>query len=549
MSCHKKDQYNSKTYFSLFFAVVTALIVVPLWRDGYLFLLDWGIGGGSADLWQNSLLQLALITVGAYMPYEIFQKMLLSGMIFSLGVGGYLFARQVILDDGKEVVRDIVSYISGVFMIFNPFVYARLVDGQWYVVLGMICVLYMIIFLLRFRYAEKKKDMIYAILWATSAVMFLQHAIFFVLVVCGLFFIFLWKGKNTKNILLWLSILCIMLFFANLNIFVGHMMLLSEENVNITQFNSEHRQVFHTIDNGYASLYTNVLSLHGYWGEREDRFVSTQEHVYLWKPIFAILCIFIMIGVWHRRNDWIMWFFVSIGFVAYVLSMGSEGIFAPVSDIFYAYVPFYEGMREPHKWVLVLVICFDFAMLCGMAYVMQNCTKKMHACVYGTFLIIIIILYTPTMLWGFLGQVVPQNFPEEWYSVRTHIGCGSVTGKILFLPWHQYMKMDFLHDKKVANPARNFFGECVMSGDNIEARYIYTQRLNDRSARIEKYAKMEKFDANACKEFVHDMQDLSVNRIIMSKSEDFEKYTWITSCDHVVTVHEGHFLIVYDIVQ
>lgn len=549
MVSHKKNQYNTKVYVLLFFAVLTALIVAPLWQNGYLFLLDWSIGSGSVDPWQHSILQMILIEIGAHMPYEIFQKILLSGMIFFLGIGGYIFARQAVLSDETEVVRDVVSYIGGVFMIFNPFVYARLIDGQWYVVLGMICILYMIIFLMCFRYAQNKKDMIYAILWATSAVMFLQHAIFFVLAICGIFFTFLWKENNTKNILLWVSILCSVLFFANANIFVGYVMSLSEEKVDVAQFNSEHRQVFHTIDNGYASLYTNVLSLHGYWGEREDHFFSTQAHVYLWKPIFAALCIFIMIGMWHKRNDWSMRFFLSIGFVAYILSMGDEGIFAPVSDIFYTYVPFYEGMREPHKWVLVLVICFDYTMLCGIAYVMQKSIKNIYAYIYGFFLIVIIILYTPTMTWGFLGQVVPQNFPEEWLAVRAHFGCGSIMGKILFLPWHQYMEMDFLHDKKIANPARNFFGECVMSGDNIEAKHIYTQRSNDRSACIEKYAEMEIFDAHVCKEFVHDMQGLSVNRIIMSKSEDFEKYAWITSCDHVVMVHEGHFLIVYDIMQ
>ncbi len=549
MSCHKKDQSNKKKYFPLFFAVVTTLIVAPLWRSGYLFLLDWGIGSGSVDLWQNSFLQIILITVGAHMPYEIFQKMLLSSMIFFLGIGGYLFARQVVLDNEGKIVRDVVSYIGGVFMIFNPFVYARLVDGQWYVVLGMICILYMIIFLLRFRCTEGKKDIIYGILWATSAVMFLQHAIFFVFVVCGIFFIFLWKEKNTKNILMWMSILCVTLFFANLNVFIGYVTLLSEEKVDLAQFNSAHRQVFHTVGNGYASIYTNVLSLHGYWGEHENRFISTQEHVYVWKPIFAVLCILIMVGMWHRRNDRIMQFFVSIGFVAYVLSMGSEGVFAPISNFLYVYVPFYEGLREPHKWVLILVICVEGAMLSGLAHVMQNCTRKVYPYLYGAFFIALIILYTPTMMWGFMGQVVPQNFPKEWYAVRTRIECESLTGKILFFPWHQYMEMDFLNGRKIANPARNFFGDCVISGDNIEAGHIYTQRSNDRSMRIEKYAGLGTIDVSVCKEFVRDMQDLSIKHIIMSKSEDFEKYAWITSCDHIVMVYDGHFLIAYDIVQ
>ena len=529
----------------IFFVFLVVLVVLPLWRSGYLFLLDWGIASGSIDIWRHSVLQMLLICIGSYIHYGVFQKILLSGILLLLGLGGYFLVKQIVIDEEKIIIKKWIPYIGGVFMMINPFTYVRLIDGQWFVMLGMIGMVYMIAFFLRFWHTNARCDMIYAILSASISVMFLQHAIFMICIISSIYYIFLWKKKKTAVVLTWSILLLCIVILTNLNVFLGYIFV--NDHADIDRFDDGHVQAFHTVDHGYASIYTNVLSLHGYWGERENRFFSTQEKTYLWKPIFFLFLMLMIFGLWYERKNKTTWFLVCVGVVAYVLSLGTEGLFGSFSWFLYHHVPFYFGLRESQKWTIALTISFIALFLQGVRHVMQYNKTIQATYLQSIILIVMIFLYTPTMFWGFCGQLVSQDFPQEWHDVRIQFGCNNDAKNILFLPWHQYMKMDFLGGKKIANPANGFFGACVINGDNIEAGHVYTQTDNGQSEIIARYAYGQIGDVNGCEQFVQDMHNFSVQRIILSKSEDFEKYGWIDGCEHVFKVHDGDFLSVYEI--
>ena len=47
--------------------------------------------------------------------------------------------------------------------------------------------------------------------------------------------------------------------------------------------------------------------------------------------------------------------------------------------------------------------------------------------------------------------------------------------------------------------------------------------------------------------FVRDMESLSVRYIMLSKSEDFQRYTWLDDIDDLIRIQDNKYLIIYEI--
>jgi hypothetical protein len=426
----------------------------------------------------------------------------------------------------------------------NPFVYARLADGQWLVVVGLAGVIYMNIFLIRWGRYNKHKYILIAGLISGITVAFSQHAIFIIAFISFIYFACHWiTYKRWQEWGGWLLILAGMLLI-NSNVIAGYVYFESKNSELITNIDDRHYEVFSSVSHAYASLYTNVVSLHGYWGEADERFLSTQENVFIWKPLFILLCFLILVGFWHIRRQYIAWFILISGGLAYVLALGMENIFSRLLEFLYATIPYYSGMREPHKWIGVVLIAYIVFMASGFQWLSRVAGFKKYIHVWGSIFCLFIVLYTPTVIFGFYGQLKPQKFPDEWASVQAQYGCKNIQGRILFLPWHQYMKMDFLGDKKVITPARGFFGPCVLQGDNMEMGSIYTQSNREESRILEGYFRKTDENNDHRQEIVHDLKRMQVQYIILSKSEDYTDYLWIENIQGIDTEFSGDHLLV-----
>jgi hypothetical protein len=533
------------------FLLLAMLVSETIWHKGYLFLLDWGISSGDINVTDQSILLMLLVSIGNIIYYGFFQKIILFIILYLLGHGGFLLVTEVIDDTQYISIKKAIAYIGGIFMLINPFVYERLIDGQWLVVSGMVCILFMFIFLLRWQNLQQKKDIIFAIIWGSAATMLSIHSIFFVLISVLIFFIIIMLHRKKYNVFMWFFILLCVICIVNLNIILGFILGVSQTYQIIEHINEQHFQVFHTITNGYSSIYTNVASLHGYWGENEGRFLSTQENIYIWKPIFFLFSGILFIGLWQGRKKLIIQFFAGLGLISYILALGIEGVFAEITQLLYEYIPFYIGLREPQKWVSIFVVCFIAIFTYGLFKISITIPKVYIRNLMIVLMGILIFLYTPTMLFGFYGQIKPKDFPIEWYNIKNDIGCDiNDEQNILFLPWHQYIKIDFLNNKKIISPAKNFFGDCVVQSDNMEAKEVYNQNSKtNKDNIIEKYIIRHELVDNICDEFVYNFQRESIKYIILSKSDDYKKYLWLSNIKCINLLEENNFLIVYQIIN
>lgn len=258
-------------------------------------------------------------------------------------------------------------------------------------------------------------------------------------------------------------------------------------------------------------MYFNTLSLHGFWGEREGRYLSTYFDTPNWTIVFLAIFALVLYGVYVRiiRQDAPREVadksFLALGIVAYILALGISGnnIFAPITQFLYDYVPFYKGLREPQKWVGVLLIAYAYfgghavESLYRSRFVQKGYPKLFLAGVFA-----LPFLYTPTMLFGFQGQLRVSDYPPEWYQLNERLatepegadtclyrsmGAPVRCYDTLVFPWHMYLRLSFA-DRIIANPTETFFFHTrILQGDNMEIGSIYTQSTREESRIVEKY--------------------------------------------------------------
>ncbi len=544
-----RDFFEKKYW--IVFIFTTALIFFPTWKSGYLFFLDWNVNPNLSlnhfDIWKDSLGDFLYLLMGTIFPFGMLQKLILFFLIYFLGIGGWKLAS--IIAKSKENVDGNfwAKYFAGFFMIFNPFVYGRLSVGQFGVVLSVLFILFFVIYLTK-ALENKKNALLFSGIFSALAVMFLVHSIFFILVVAVVFLIFnsLRTGKYKKNIQR-MAVILLTTIILNINVVVGFLLNKNSNLAIIHNFSQEHLDAFKSVGHESISVYFNTLSLHGFWGEGESHFISTQSHNFIWKPVFLLIFSMIIYGIIigiKRKNKNVIPLLI-LAITSFVLAVGiAEAPTKNISQFLYDNLPFYIGLREPQKWVGVLLISYVGLGSLGIQHFLELKEVRKNITAWGVGIIFIVLIYTPTMFFGFLGQLESVDFSQNWYEMRSYLD-NKTKNKILFLPWHQYLEVDFLKSKEIINPARSFFGNRIIQGDNMEAATVFSQSKNKDSEIIEGYI-LSKGKINE-KEFISDMENLEIRYIILLKAGDFNFYKWLDKIKLLTIMKENESFVLYKI--
>jgi len=163
------------------------------------------------------------------------------------------------------------------------------------------------------------------------------------------------------------------------------------------------------------------------------------------------------------------------------------------------------------------------------------------------FIIIISIatpfIYSFTFFNGFAGQIKPTDYPTDWYEVNQYLNNDSQDFKILFFPWHGYMEFKWVNntDKRIANPARNFFDKEVISGTTLEIGGIYRQDNAPDQLYIDNLLKKR----NEIKNFGESISVLNVKYVILAKEVDYKRYKFLFNQSDIELIKETKNLYVF----
>lgn len=277
-------------------------------------------------------------------------------------------------------------------------------------------------------------------------------------------------------------------------------------------------QAFQT-DIGSLGILYNTLSLHGFWGEALGRVIPNYALHSAWIVIFLIIIAMVGYGivtVYQRiRHQSYTIVGILILITAYILAMGIKAPLLGPTLIQWMYdtIPMYIGLREPQKWLIILVIAYPILGAIGLHQLYQKLASSDTIWRWVSWMVALLpIVYTPMILFGFRGQLHITHYPQSYYTFKNWLyddaqykrltGCQdyplSTSEKgcfeILVLPWHQYMALSF-NARIAPNPWDDFFQShasrtySLLIGDNMEMAEIYTQSQRPQSYLIEKYVR------------------------------------------------------------
>jgi len=205
----------------------------------------------------------------------------------------------------------------------------------------------------------------------------------------------------------------------------------------------------------------------------------------------------------------------------------------------------FNGMREPHKFVGLLVLVYSFFGGLGVSSFAKSWKENKDK--IGIIVVILALItpfiYSYTMLFGFHGWLKPVDYPRDWYEVNDFLNNDTDDFNVLFLPWHMYMDFKWVPnaDKRIGNPSSSFFDKPVIRGDNIEAGGIYSHSNNP----VSKYIEFLLTNHNKINNFGELTVPLNIKYILLTKEVDWQYYLWLKNQTDLELVKETENFLVF----
>ena len=537
----------------IFFAALSFAIILPLVSPGYILTLDMVTTPKIPVPWPrldapSFLFGGILFLLNSFIEASMIQKILLFLIFFLSGWGMYRLV---------PVKNILARYFAGLLYMINPFVYERLMDGQLGLLLGFGLFPFVVSAILNFFKNPSLESVAGLSILSTFLFAFAGHYIliysaFFI--IFGTIFVLLNQDKIT-NIGKYLLIFLGLLFILNANWIAPVLKGEGELAYAISSFDSRDLIAFQSVGDRQFGLIFNILSLFGYWGENEGRFILSKEVNSLWPAISVIFISLSLVGVYvaikKRKSLPLSLTLIILSLLSLDFACGIALNNSSTSTFFWLYekIPILRGLREPQKLVAVIVLTYAIFSALAIEEILVRFKKMAYL---GISLLFLPFLYTPTMLFGFFGQLRPVSYPKSWFTVDQILKEDRKDFKTLFFPWHLYMKFNFANNRIIVNPASSFFEKPVLTAQNYEMKALYSHDERPEALHVEGLLKIEKEGTNFFGEavprpvnFGQALSPIDVKYIILGKDEDWGAYRFLDESPDLGRIFESKELILY----
>jgi hypothetical protein len=543
--------------FKWFPYLVLVLVIVLPWflRPGYLFFTDLSWGPNVVlPAWTSNWFYFwaAVKGLSFLISPDLLEKLFIAVVFGIVLFGGYKIAESL-------TQNKIILFLGSAFALFNPFVYDRVMYGQFGIVLAYGFFLAFFGYLIRYYFTLERRQIIFASIVAGLSILFASHFVFFVALVDLVFGILIFlkilsqKEKKKLGKIFALGLLSILIIIAiNFNWLYG---AFSGESKTLefikTKITEQDLRVFKTRGSTPFEVVKNVFLMSGFWGIEQFRYEPLQSIKENWGRSFYFLLPIIIWGFVvnfkdkekRKLNIGLIFIFV----ISFVLALGiAFPVTSKITLWLFNNIPFYRGLRETQKWVAVLVAVYEILLVYGFIELF----KRRIIIKYKELIIIlltgVIIFQAPLLIGGGAGQVGPVDYPKDWYEMNDFIvqkqklslrnqKCAE---RILFLPWHLYMNFKWIGNI-VVNPAPSFFQCPVISGENMEFWEIYSQTLKDEQKKVQDW--LSSFGQTD----LLSKNELNIGYLVLAKEADWQNYLWIENHPELKLEKETENLKVY----
>ncbi len=355
--------------------------------------------------------------------------------------------------------------LAGAIGVFNPWVYERIVEGQWTVAAAGAS---LFLFLAATDFLDERPSGAAAVLVVLSTALVLMLSPVFVsmlAILAGARVMFGDRAQPAEEEEIrsarrrWglraLAGAGVLLVVGALSFGLGH-----------GQGSYQRVRTFGRLDLDFFrahgspfGLPVRIAGLSGFWAERVGRF-ETLDAGRAWWPIASLgLVALALVGAWRiRSRRWLLY----AGLTGLVLSASTAiaPVRAAVGDVG-RHLPFLFSFREPEKfsalWLLAVVV------LTGELLGSLAASERARGTPWRTPIVVAGVIATMLLLGvarepALLSRTLrPVSYPTDWYDAARYLRQHPTDGKTAVLPWHHYLSLPLAGGRVVQNPADVFF--------------------------------------------------------------------------------------------
>lgn len=530
------------------YGLLSLAVLLPLLLPGYILTLDMVFTPHAA--WPQEVantypLQILLWLLNAALPGDVVEKIVLFAILLLSGVGMHTLLRSVNVKErfAPELWR-MALYFGGAFYMVNPFTYSRFMAGQWLFLLGYAMLPFFAKALIRFFSLPGKRTLMPLVAWTLAIISASIHHVGILLLLAVAVPLLAgplgyWRGK--KHLLryaMWSGIGAAMLLVLCSYWLVAAAIGSGAIGSAALRMDSTDFDAFATSSNGALGALGNVIRLQGFWLEARQLYALPQSMVPMWGLLFLLVWTVVITGavkMWRSHR-----LLVVLG--TFCIIVGVILATTPLIEWASRVLPLVAGYREPHKFTSL--VAFDYAMLgtFGVAFVVRWAAGRFNETAGQAVTVACLLLplaVTPTMLWGFAGQLAPRHYPAGWYAMNEQLKETASGSKTLFLPWHQYMNFGF-SGRIIANPAEKFFETPVIVSDDPEFKGVAPTVPNDEKAAITQALKKPKTLPRV-------LRSHGIRHILLAKENGAVAYDYLDTLPGVTKTAENDALVLYEV--
>ena len=489
---------NSTVVAVLWAAFLTFLVAGPWLLPGYLFGTDWP-GPRRFDFPTGASSSAALQAVLAVLSLALGGEA--TGKLFVIAI---LFASGAFAFRASPTRGFIPGATAAVIYEVNPFVYGRLHYGQLFLLAGY-AVLPWVAARLRAMLLEPR--IFTALVAATSLTLLGILSLHLFVAAAALFGPLLIasvasaheKLPYSKRLVLPLLLAGVATLGASSYWIVPLLSARGPEGTSLAGISAGDLNAFAAIPDERLGLLPNLLGLYGFWAEAAGRFTPMKAFALGWPGILGLLLLLCGLGVFgvfrgpdRQLKAWVAGL-LAAAVVALILEAGvSHPLTAGLVQRLDAHISLYRGMRDAGKWAVVLALVYSQLAALGAATVFRWIRERPPGRVgpewlsnIATGLVLALpIYYGNGLLYGAHSEIKSSHYPQGWYAADRVLASDSNPGRTLFLPWHEYMAFDFIHNqnKVVGPPGPAFFTVPILVSSDPEVPGISPPDGPDQTA-------------------------------------------------------------------
>ncbi len=431
-------------------ALLTAVILGPL-LTGWGFWLFGDMVFVPEQPWKDAWLGLdgtlpravpmdAIVSVlTQVLPGELVQRLLLVGAFLAGGIGAGLFV-------GRHSTAARLAAIT--LMLWNPWVYERLLMGQWAILAGYLLLPWVALASLRMRRDLRRGAPAVAVALVLSAMCSPSSGLMAALVV-----VVLALRRSFAHV----AVAAGLIVVANLSWLLPS--LLADASA---EAGGEVFAAFAARGESSLGALPSLFSLGGSWKISIVPEERTSVLIVLLSCAFTVVA---LLGLVRRPRPRLL-VLAGISFLVAALPVlpAGDDLLEALGDV----VPATALLRDSHRFLAPAILALLPGIAGAVTWARAQVRPEREAMwsVVGL-LVVAPILLLPSLAWGSLGSLDTSTYPDDWQAVADHLDDNG-PGRSIVLPWAgSYRGFEWNDRRAVLDPAPRFMPGEVLIDDRL----------------------------------------------------------------------------------